>query len=323
MASKQEKLRTEPRVPGLCEMCQNLQKGKDQILLTAVQQGHLDCVKACMAAGASYRNEAVLTSAIDKGFDDCVEVLLKAGTDIYSDHVYKAAQIRSERCVKLLLEAGVHPHTMMETAIWHSGIWKRPNIVHLLINAGADVNCYEASVVLKKAARTVTRTPGSVECLKLLIEAGANLNNTSITHTFISLINSESVECVKLLLQVGADPNAKDGLGSALYHAVYNNYIDIIKILINAGAEIDILALKTAITIEERSALTTDEGSVKCTEELLKAGADVNVADREGNTLLFLPPRSFVLENTLNCYKLLLSEGLKVKVRNRHSLTSC
>ena len=75
----------EPQVPGLCEMCQDFEKGKITLLFKAVEKGHLDCVKAGADVNVSFdKDQGPLSCAIDKGFDDCVEVLIKAGALIYS-----------------------------------------------------------------------------------------------------------------------------------------------------------------------------------------------------------------------------------------------
>ena len=70
----------EPRVRGLCRICQDLQKEKDDLLFKAVENGHADCVKACIAAKAdinAYKVKGIgkqypLSYAIEKVFDDCV-----------------------------------------------------------------------------------------------------------------------------------------------------------------------------------------------------------------------------------------------------------
>ena len=134
-------------------------------------------------------------------------------------------------------------------------------------------------------------------------------------YTLIRLVESGSVECVKLLLEAVADVNAKDGLGSALCHAVYNDYwednTEMIKFLIGAGAEIDSLSLKTAVS----ESIERDLGT------LLKEGADVNGTDNEGNTVLFMSPIRFS-DRRLNCYKLLLQEPIKVNVTNNHGFNA-
>ena len=50
---------------------------------------------------------------------------------------------------------------------------------------------------------------------------------------------------------------------------------------------------------------------------LLKTGADVNVADDDGSTLLF-QSLSWISTSRLNCYNLLMQEGVKANVTNNH-----
>ena len=86
------------------------------------------------------------------------------------------------------------------------------------------------------------------DIVKLLLEAGADLyKSTYIEDTPLSFATSKgSLEIVKLLLQAGANPN-QGGLVCPLHRAVVGEYSDVVRILIEAGA--DRLGSSSAVTI--------------------------------------------------------------------------
>lgn len=81
-------------------------------------------------------------------------------------------------------------------------------IIHLLLEAGADVNCLSGGGdwLLKDAARA-----GDVSLVEYLLARGAVVDLTSTGETALhSAVRSDSTECVQLLLEAGADINAMD-----------------------------------------------------------------------------------------------------------------
>ncbi len=78
------------------------------------------------------------------------------------------------------------------------------------------------------------------DIVKLLIDASANLHKAMIyADTPLGFAAAKgNLEIVKLLLEVGADPN-KGIYGSPLHRAVLGEYSDIVKILIEAKANVN------------------------------------------------------------------------------------
>ena len=155
------------RVPGCCTDCQDYENYRHHmlcgpsgwgsqdkesvilcyILLNASKNGHLDCVKACLARRidinirflkSAFRTERYtpLCFATELGHDDCVEALIKAGAEIDADILLLAGKFGSERCTKLFLEARGDVSKILCPAASNN----RQNIVSLLIASGADVN---------------------------------------------------------------------------------------------------------------------------------------------------------------------------------------
>ena len=87
---------------------------------------------------------------------------------------------------------------------------------------------------------------GHAELLRELIERGADVNAPSRNGMAVCPINSaaahanqgKAVALVATLLDAGADPNARQNGGyTALHEAAYNGNIDMIRLLLDRGAE--------------------------------------------------------------------------------------
>jgi hypothetical protein len=93
---------------------------------------------------------------------------------------------------------------------------------------------------------------------------------------------------VRRLLQKGADINQlglrRHGYGSALHIAVREGHLDIAKLLIDRGAEIDVLDRKDFTPLHN----SAWNGNLEMTKLLLDAGADIEASTYDGDTPLSL-----------------------------------
>ena len=142
-----------------------------------------------------------------------------------------------------------------------------------------------------------------------------------------SAIESQSSEMVQLLLDHGGtaqvNPTA-DGETSALMLASYHGNIEIVKMLLEKGAKVNIQNEKKVSAL----ILAADQGNVEVLKQLLEIGADVNLKGEGGSTALLsalLPKQHFVSQQTkVEMVKLLLNHDADVKVRDGlHTALSC
>lgn len=128
---------------------------------------------------------------------------------------------------------------------------------------------------------------GKAEEVNKLIEAGANIN----------LLNDE----------VGESP---------IHVATEKGNVDILKILIENGAHLDMLTRPGYSAAH----LAVFSNKLEALKLLLDNGADKNIKDPEGNTLLW----SAVMHNNAKkdgaVVKLLLDEGIDPKIPNNHGV---
>ena len=116
-----------------------------------------------------------------------------------------------------------------------------------------------------------------------LYNADVNVRDSYGFTALMRAVSEKNLDIVKILLEAGADVNAKNSNGStALIGARSDN---IVKLLIEAGAEID------AQDSEGKTALMRVSNEIPIdpmnkTKVLLEAGADVDIEDNKGKTAL-------------------------------------
>jgi ankyrin repeat protein len=159
-----------------------------------------------------------------------------------------------------------------QTALMWAASEKRPEIVKLLLEVGADLNArsraYPQIVTGEETQRagreelnyTVIRggsTPllfaareGDAESARLLIEAGANVNDTlpDGTTALIEAAYSGQGAVAKVLLEKGADPNNGEVGYTALHVAVLRGDLDLVKALLTHKADPNVVLTKATQT---------------------------------------------------------------------------
>ena len=155
---------------------------------------------------------------------------------------------------------------------------QNPEIMKVLINAGADVN---------NGFIDVTETVQKPEVIRVLLDAGADVNTQEVYGftPLISAVGNNNLEIIQMLIDAGANVNARlYNDWTALITAVASNAnLEIIQALIDAGADVNVKdnyglsALMVAVKMNK---------NFEVIKLLIDAGADVNAKDNEGNTAL-------------------------------------
>ena len=170
-----------------------------------------------------------------------------------------------------------------------------------LIEQGVDVNAHDW-----KGDTPLHYVGASVETAQLLIERGANVNapnNDGITPLH-NIFGEKSLAVMALLIERGADVNAATPEGITPLHFAYNFPMgDGAALLISEGADVN------ARTTENVTPLYSALSFSEVVAQLLKAGADPNIQNREGAAIHAVDISPDVLQ-------LLLAAGVDVNVRN-------
>ena len=190
-------------------------------LMQAAASGSAECVKILINSNAKL-------DLIDDNGNDALINSLCEGVYNYCD------------CSLLLINAGcminhenTHGNTPLIIAIWYYKI----NVINELIARGVNVNhCTKNNVTaLWTAANKLDENS-----LKILLDAGANPNIGRPALVTCVAERYPSVECVKILLEAGADINSDDVVhGTMMLNAAKEGNPEIVKIALNAGAKIN------------------------------------------------------------------------------------
>lgn len=116
-----------------------------------------------------------------------------------------------------------------------------------------------------------------------------------------------SLTAVKAILGSGEDVNqpVDDKADTALHYAVYYDNIALVKLLIEAGADVQKHNLDGVTALS----YAVGHGRTSCVMALLRAGADVNLADNDGDT----PIHFAALGGHEGCVTLLIGAGADVR----------
>jgi ankyrin repeat protein len=190
-----------------------------------------------------------------------VELLLRHGADLNARDadgetpLHKAVSVSDVALVELLLKHGADPNARDKegwTPLHRTG---RVELVELLLRHGADPNARtDAGVTLLHSAAI----SGNVKLAEILLSRGVDPNaraadGATPLHIATGMLNIYSQEevChpdfVRLLLSHGADLNIRDGDGyTPLYYAARSSCVEVVKILLAAGAVPDAKAAAEA-----------------------------------------------------------------------------
>jgi uncharacterized protein len=225
----------------------------------AVHHGDLELTQRLIRAGAkvNVKNDfgsTPMAEAAILGRADLLEALLKAGADVESPNadgqtaLMVVARTGRVDAARLLLKYGAKVNAVEQwrgqTALMWAVAQKQTAMVAELVKAGADVN---ARSTVNNWERQVTAEPraiyrpaggltpllyaareGCVECARLLVDAGAEINLADpekISPLLMAVINGQW-DTAQYLIKKGANPNQWDLWGRApLYAAVDLNTV--------------------------------------------------------------------------------------------------
>jgi ankyrin repeat protein len=243
-------------------------------LLDAAQQNDPKAALALIGSGADVRAKradgtTALHWAAHHGQIELVRRLLKAGADVGARNDYgstpiqEAASLGDAGLLGVLVKAGADPDTANdegETALMTVARTGKVDAARVLIKAGADVNAVESW--RGQTALMWASSQRQPEMVRLLLQSGADPNGASAPRNWARTTTAEPrpqwrppgvftalqlagregcAGCARVLAKGGAalDTASPDGI-TALLFAVLNARFDTAKVLIEAGADVNI-----------------------------------------------------------------------------------
>ena len=238
------------------------------LLLKAVTMGHLELVRILLENGASVDDATPLKHAVIVGNLGLARILLQAGMPANFDFEQKpeynctslmlAVDDDKTDLVRLLLEFGasVTVHDSCGTTPLHTAVKKaNADNVKLLLDAGADpdTTCSlpdpqshsKTTSALCDAIIQASSKTGMPNIVKLLVDAGADLellegqrraiDEVPVRSPLLLAIQLKNSATVRVLVDAGADIE----VGYALHAAVRKCSLDMTRILLESGADVD------------------------------------------------------------------------------------
>ena len=335
--------------------------GNSTALFEAVKSDHVQCVKKLMEAGADVNEDEqrfylpsvfpnLLYNAAQNGSVECVGYLLDANpnTRTIASALVQLCEEGNDNALDILIQAGFDVNVESEdkdlTPIEAAAKHGHAKCVHLLLEAGADVTAALSTVaregheecldfILDKIdntrdlgiALTVAAASGRLNCMKKLLDAGADVDvpGGNEQTALIQAAERGQDKAVKFLLKEGAKVNSKDvHQKTALIYAASEGFFKCVELLIQAGAdpnEVPKYGPTTIVAASQHLDRKTDESvdHGKCVKLLIGAGADVNTKDRDGRTALIFAV-DFARDDVL---KFLITAGADIHAANEQGNT--
>ncbi len=224
--------------------------------------------------------------------------------------------------IRMLLNAGANANISNRygmTPLIQAAINGNGEVISMLLDAGADPNTttLEGDNAILNAAKT-----GSVMGVQALIEAGANVNSLDgylFQTPLMWAASANQAEIVRLLIDNGANMDFRspvlelrgirqggvagdfpDGGLTALHHAARENAIDAARVLIERGADLDVLDPQDVSPLR----IAIINANIDLAKMLVEGGANFNdgalvdLLDVETNKLIFVRAEKNYVDQT-------------------------
>lgn len=198
--------------------------------------------------------------------------------------------------------------------MWASAKTQDPEVIHALVKAGAEVNHITEEGI---SALALACLKPDYKITKALIDCGADVNICNAGHwtVLMSLVSrpNPNIDIIKLLVQAGANVNKQNRAGATplLLAAGKTENPEVINILIKAGANANYWLRDDDSEISPLKSAAFDNPNPEIVKALVKGGADVNKKDEKGFTALHYAAS----ENNYKVVEALIEAGANIMAR--------
>ena len=147
---------------------------------------------------------------------------------------------------------------------------------------------------------------GDIVTVRSLLNQGVDVNSNAYGRTaLLWAAQNKHMDIVRLLIEKGANVNTKDkNTGTPLIYEVINGQLDMVKLLLDKGADLNMVSGPVDATALIYAVFQNNKDAVQF---LVKRGADVNVKDKLGMTAL----KYAVLAGNKEIGRILIENGAK------------
>ena len=206
---------------------------------------------------------------------ETIKTLIIQGVDIHMNNdntLCLSAFKNNPKTIKLLLDSGCNIHTNDDETFILSVVNNNIKITKYLLKRGANVNANNGEALKFCSINNNTKM------IKLLIKYGAKYNNVLNFY-----ITNNNIEIIKLLLNYNIDINKDKLIMIACCNSYYDKNYDMVKLLIDNGAKLDIYNINPITWCIERNNIRIIklliDNHIRITEECIDICVKVNNYD--------------------------------------------
>ena len=235
----------------------NAASGHDGYLQTAVNHGREDMAAFLLEHGASTDDPGLLCSASFKGLSGMVELLLQHGAGKHVNHEHENTEGVTFTCLFAAAQNGF------------------VDVARMLINAGAQV-----SFAVKKHTSCLGSAAGQghEDIVELLLAKGAVADDRALISALDTRNHPTEAIVLRLLGGDGVGPADTPNRWSALMMAASNGFLEVARILLSRGADINHRAHDGATPLF----VAAQQHQKEMCALLCENGADVHAARDDG-----------------------------------------
>lgn len=275
------------------------------------------------AAGSS-QPKSMIHAVAKKGHVYQMGILLKLGQRINSmsedpddksaTPLILASAYNTSDMVEYLLSRGANSDitdSQFNMAIHLASSFGNARSIMALIIFGSDVNAkgFRGKTPLHFAALS-----GKLEAMKVLLENGADVNaRTAFGDTPLTCAAQNGhYGNMEILLEKGVNVHDRNSIGyNALFYATKKGFTDIAKLLLSSGCDVNARARIRDTPLTIASGIV---GNKQMVEFLLRSGANINMADRQGRQAIHHAADAEIIDS-------LLDAGAAIESRDLYGLT--
>lgn len=304
----------------------NLQDKKDNTALYKAAEGFgILMRKRFKERELSPDGQPVNSHTLDEDIAIIAKLLIEAGADANKKNeggwtaFMKAAAKNHTKTMEVLLNAGADINARNDdgyTALMITAKGGSADAVPRLIKMGADIHIHTND--LYESALMLAAGKGRINIMQTLIDAGAisDGEKESTWAAFAAAVISNRVEATKLIIEAGAGLDLPFYGWTTLATAALEGSADVMELLIAGGAEvncqIDEYYRCTALM------MASQKGFCDVMEILITAGADINLQDKNGITALMYAADC----GQYDAVKMLLDAGADASIRDNNGMTA-
>ncbi|XP_070515069.1 ankyrin repeat domain-containing protein 17 isoform X3 [Cardiocondyla obscurior] len=296
-------------------------------LVEACTDGDVGTVRKLLTEGRSVHEtteegESLLSLACSAGYYELAQVLLAMNANVEDRGIkgdctplMEAASAGHVDIVTLLIAHGADVNaqsTSGNTPLMYGCAGGHEEVVRVLLDSGANVEDHNENghTPLMEAA-----SAGHVQVAKILLERGAGINTHSneFKESALTLACYKGhLEMVRFLLEAGADQEHKtDEMHTALMEASMDGHVEVARLLLDSGAQVNM----PTDSFESPLTLAACGGHVDLAMLLIERGANIEEVNDEGYTPLMEAAR----EGHEEMVALLLSQGANINAQTEET----